>query len=77
MYTSYDSEAREYGGRVDVTTGLSNDNFVEITSGLEAGDTVYYTESRSIFSMFGMGNTGNSRGNQPPSGQAPANRNVR
>jgi len=77
VYTSYDSEAREYGGRVDVTTGLSNDNFVEITSGLEAGDTVYYTESRSIFSMFGMGNTGNSRGNQPPSGQAPANRNVR
>lgn len=80
VYTSYDEEKQEYGGRVDVTTGLSNDNFVEITSGLAVGDTVYYTESQSGFGMFGpMGNMGGSRGGQnggmpsgvPSGGQMP------
>lgn len=69
VYTSYDEETEEYGGRVEVTVGLSNDNFVEITSGLEEGDTVYYTESQSVFDMFsgmgGMGFGGNSGGGMP------------
>lgn len=63
VYTSYDEETEEYGGRVDVTTGLSNNNYVEITSGLNVGDTVYYTESESFFDMFaGMGGMGGMTG---------------
>lgn len=79
VYTSYDAEAQEYGGRVDVETGLSNSNYVEIKSGLKVGDTVYYTESVSIFDMFanmmgsgnrgGMSSGGNSSGGF--SGQVP------
>ena len=76
VYTTYDEENQEYGGRVDVTTGLSNDNYVEITSGLAVGDTVYYTEAPSGFGMFGpMGNMNPNRGGQNGSfggGQAPA-----
>lgn len=66
VYTAYNEQTQEYGGRVEVTTGLSNDDFVEITSGLSAGDTVYYTESQSLFDMFGaMGGMGGGRGGQP------------
>ena len=65
VYTSYDEETRQYGGRVDVVTGLSNNNYVEIKSGLSVGDTVYYTESRSFGNLFGgmgFGGMGNSGG---------------
>ena len=59
VYTSYNEELQEYGGKVDVTTGLENSTYVEITSGLSVGDTVYYTESESMFGNFGgMGNFG-------------------
>lgn len=59
VYTAYDEETQEYGGRVDVVTGLSNNNYVEIKSGLSEGDTVYYTESQSIADLFGnMGGMG-------------------
>ena len=61
VYTSYNKELREYGGRVDVITGLENSNFVEIKSGLKVGDTVYYTESDTGF--FGFGNMGGGYGN--------------
>ena len=76
VYTSYDSELEEYGGRVDVVTGLSNDNYVEIKSGLNVGDTVYYTEATNIFEMFanmsGMGGGRNSGGGMGgPSSQRP------
>ena len=53
VYTSYDEETQQYGGKVDVVTGLSNNNYVEIKSGLSVGDTVYYTESQSFANMFG------------------------
>lgn len=53
VYTSYDEETKEYGGMVEVTTGLSNANDVEITSGLKEGDVVYYTERRSGNPFFG------------------------
>lgn len=55
VYTSYNEETQEYGGRVDVVTGLSNNNYVEIKSGLQVGDTVYYTEKQSFGGFFGMG----------------------
>lgn len=54
VYTSYDEETKRFGGMVEVTTGLWGDDYVEITSGLNVGDTVYYTEEE-VFS-FGFGN---------------------
>ena len=78
VYTAYDSEAHRYAGRVEVTIGMQNDDYVEITSGLNEGDTVYYTESESfsIMDMFamaqgmggGMTSGGSSRGGQMPDG---------
>lgn len=75
VYTTYDSETQEYGGRVDVITGLSNDNYVEIKSGLSAGDTVYYTEPLNLNNLFGQftgnrnGNSGSGNGgNRAPAG---------
>ena len=77
VYTAYDTEAHRYDGRVEVTIGLQNDDYVESTSGLREGDTVYYTESQdfSIMDMFamaqGMGggmSSGGSRGGQMPGG---------
>lgn len=64
VYTSYDEETQKYGGRVDVVTGLSNSNYVEIKSGLSVGDTVYYTESQSFGNMFGNMGFGGNRGGQ-------------
>ena len=53
VYTSYNEELQEYGGKVDVVTGLENSTYVEIKSGLSVGDTVYYTEQQSGFGNFG------------------------
>lgn len=59
VYTSYNEEYQEYGGKVDVVTGLENSSYVEIKSGLSIGDTVYYTEQESGFGNFGgMGGFG-------------------
>ena len=55
VYTSYDEELDEYGGRTDVVTGLENSTYIEIKSGLKAGDTVYYVEEQSGFGNFGGG----------------------
>ena len=73
VYTSYDEETEEFGGRVDVIPGISNSNFVEIKSGLSEGDTVYYTEEQNPFGNMGFGNMGampNMGGNQS-GGQMP------
>ena len=53
VYTSYDEETMQYGGRVEVAIGMQNSNFVEITSGLSEGDTVYYAEEPDYSWMFG------------------------
>lgn len=87
VYTAYNNEAHRYEGRVEVTIGMQNDDFVEITSGLKEGDTVYYTESQSltIMDMFtmaqgmggGMGgmssgkSSGSRSGGQMPGGGMP------
>ena len=47
VYTVYDEENAEYGGRTDVVTGLENSTYIEIKSGLNVGQTVYYKESTS------------------------------
>ena len=71
VYTSYNEEYQEYGGKVDVVTGLENSTYVEIKSGLSVGDTVYYTEEESFFSGFGnmggmgFGNMGGSGSGMP------------
>lgn len=66
VYTAYDPETKQYGGMKEVTTGMQNDDHAEILSGLEIGDTVYYTEQENFFaaiaSMMGMG--GNMGGGQ-------------
>lgn len=61
VYTSYNEEYQEYGGKVDVVTGLENSTYVEIKSGLSVGDTVYYTEQQSGFGGF-RGGRGQSQG---------------
>lgn len=61
VYTSYDAETQQYGGMVQVTTGMQNDDYVEILSGLSEGDTVYYTEQETFsfgFGFSGMGGSG-------------------
>lgn len=81
VYTSYDEENQEFGGRVDVIPGISNSNFVEIKSGLSEGDTVYYTEEQNPFGKMGFGNMGggqmpnmggNGGGNRPSGGRIPS-----
>lgn len=79
VYTSYNEEYQEYGGKRDVVTGLENSTYVEIKSGLDVGDTVYYTEEQSSFSGFGgmgsfPGGMGGGGGQMPDfggSGQMP------
>lgn len=67
VYTSYNEEYQEYGGKVDVVTGLENSTYVEIKSGLRVGDTVYYTEQESGFGNFGgMGGFPGGSGGQMP-----------
>ena len=82
VYTSYDEDTREYGGKVDVVPGLSNSSYVEIKSGLSEGNVVYYTESQTFdFDGMGFGGMpgGDFGGDMPdmsgggmPSGGAPS-----
>jgi len=44
VYTTYDEVENTLGGMTEVSIGISNANYVEITSGLAEGDTVYYSE---------------------------------
>lgn len=72
VYTSYDQETQQYGGMVEVTIGMQNDNYVEILSGLNIGDTVYYTESQDFGFGFGFGGRGGMGGmSAMPSGGMP------
>ena len=62
VYTEYDEESGEFSGMVEVTAGLSNSSYVEITDGLSEGDTVYYTTSEDDTTDFSsiMNNMGGS-----------------
>lgn len=71
VYTSYNEETQEYGGRVDVVPGLSNSNYVEIRSGLSEGDAVYYTEAEEMFGGMGFGGMDAAPGGQMSGGQSP------
>ena len=85
VYTSYDQETKEYGGRVEVIPGLSNSTYAEIKSGLKEGDTVYYTKAQTFSFPFGgnggfggkPGSSGGTFGGGPmgmPSGSGNVNR---
>lgn len=74
VYTSYDEETQRYGGRVDVVPGMQNDNYAEILSGLQEGDTIYYTKQENIFTYFSNmmgGGMGSGMGGGMPSGGMP------
>jgi len=71
VYTSYNEEYQEYGGKRDVVTGLENSTYVEIKSGLSVGDTVYYTEQESGFGGFGNMSGGNGQMPGFGSGEMP------
>ncbi len=59
VYTTYDTETGELGGMVEITTGLNNGSYVEITGGLSENDTVYYFEDQDQgFSFGNMGGFG-------------------
>jgi len=68
VYTAFDTETEEYGGRAEVVTGLVGDEFVEIISGLKVGDTVYYTKSTSLYDVFSAMSSmmGSNRRSQMP-----------
>lgn len=62
VYTGYDEEAKKFTGMVEVQIGISNGKFVEITSGLKVGDTVYYSPRQDApygFPMYGNNRGGN------------------
>jgi hypothetical protein len=61
VYTSYDEETQEFGGLKEVTVGITNSTYAEITSGLQDGETVYYTETQNSF-FGGMDFSGFSGG---------------
>lgn len=54
VYTECDEESGTLGGMVEVTAGISNSVYAEITSGLSEGDTVYYTEKEDNAFSFAM-----------------------
>lgn len=70
VYTTYNEELQEYGGKRDVTTGLENSTYVEIKSGLNVGDTVYYTEQETGFGFgcMSFGSMPGGMGSMPDMG---------
>ena len=42
VYTGYDESTGELSGKTEVTLGVSDGNTVEVTDGLNEGDTIYY-----------------------------------
>ena len=48
VYTSYDSEKDELSGKKEVTTGLADGENVEILSGLDENEKIYYRYADSL-----------------------------
>lgn len=72
VYTSFDEETQRYGGMAEVTTGMRSDNYVEILSGLNVGDTVYYTKSDTFDFRAMFGSMGNMGGSMPSGSGMPS-----
>ena len=60
VYTGYDESTGELSGKTEVTLGVSDENTVEVTDGLNEGDTIYYQMA---------GGTSNETGSTPENGQ--------
>ena len=58
VYTAYDEKTGQFIEPVTVSLGVSNKEYTEIRSGLQAGDTVCYTKARNPFWMYGFGTDG-------------------
>ena len=71
VYTEKDSDGN-LSGEVEVETGLSNGNKVEITSGLKSGDTVYYLKTTSRGSSDSQQNMQDMGGGPGGNGEAPS-----
>lgn len=76
VYTGVEEGTDTLTGEVEVTTGLSDDNQVEILSGLSEGDTVYYqiagNSNKSETGGFGGGmGAGPASGDFPSGGDFP------
>ena len=71
VYTEKDSDGN-LSGEVEVETGLSNGNKVEITSGLKSGDTVYYLKTTSSGSSDSQQNMQDMGGGPGGNGEAPS-----
>lgn len=69
-----EQEAPEGYVYVQVTTGVSDDSYIEITSGLQEGDTVAYLRAASSESgsMMMGGMPGNMGGDMPSGGGMPS-----
>jgi len=66
VYTGIDSETGELTGMREVTTGLNNGDYVEITGGLSEGESVCYFEDEEFSFSFGnMGSFGGMGGGMP------------
>ena len=71
VYTSFDEETQEFGGMVNVEVGITNSSYAEILSGLQEGDTVWYTETENSF-FSNMGFAGGSFPGGSGSGSMPS-----
>lgn len=71
VYTKKDSDGN-LSGEVEVKTGLSNGNKVEITSGLKSGDVVYYLKTTSSGNSDSQQNMQDMGGGPGGNGEAPS-----
>lgn len=55
VYTGHNAETGELIGLTEVTTGMNNGELVEIITGLQEGDTVYYFEPVNFWFLDDMG----------------------
>ena len=55
VYTGYDEKTAQFLAPVTVSPGVSNKDWTEIRSGLNEGDTVFYTKESDPFWMYGFG----------------------
>ena len=88
VYTKKDDKTGKLSGKTEVQTGDTDGNNIVITSGLSAGDTVYYSMAASSSSNDNSANdadsknnkqdmkmNGNFGGGNPPSGGGPGGSN--
>ena len=58
VYTGYDEKTAQFLSPVTVSPGVSNKDWTEIRTGLNEGDTVFYTKESNPFWMYGFGMDG-------------------